>query len=115
MFKSFLAGLGATAMLAASLVVTTLPAQARVSEVFYGRVIHVSTDNIKVRNPHGKVLSFVFVPSVAKVVTDSGKPQAVTDIRDGQHVKVVYDTTALGIRHLDRVVELRRMSYMPRH
>jgi len=106
MMKSLLATVAAVVILGMS---AAVPAQARVSERFYGRVIHVSTDNIKVRNPHsGKILSFVFVPGVTHTIDDAGRPQAATHIHVGERVNVVYDTTALGIRHLDRVIDLGR-------
>lgn len=104
--KALLAAFAAAVILGMS---ACLPAQARVSEKFYGRVIHVSTDNIKVRDPHtGRIMSFVFVPGVTRSIDHLGRPQAMTDIHKGERVNVIYDTTALGIRHLDRVVDLGR-------
>ncbi len=100
------AALGVAALTAA-MTASVLPAQAKISEVFYGRVVHVSADNIKVKDPAtGKILSFVFVPGVAKVVEDTGNPSEMADVHKGEPVKIVYDTTALGARHLDRIVTL---------
>jgi hypothetical protein len=105
--KSHFATLGAVAVLATTFASTSLAAQAKVSEQFYGRVVHVSQTNIKVQDPAtGKVMSFVFVPGAAKIVEDTGNPSAMADVHKGEPVKIVYDTTALGARHLDRIVTL---------
>ena len=82
---------------------------ANVSQTFYGRVIHVSDTNLKVQNPTtGKVMSFVFVPGATKIVEDTGNPKKIADVHNGQPVKIIYDTTALGARHLDQIITLHR-------
>lgn len=107
MMKSKLATFGATAALAATFASASMPAQAKVSETFYGRIVHVSENNLKVQDPAtGKTMSFVFVPGAAKIVEDTGNPEKMADVRTGEPVKVVYDTTVLGARHLDQIVTL---------
>ena|SRR5579883_2261783 len=100
-----LAGAAALSMLMSSATATL----ANVSEKFYGRVVHVSDTNLKVQNPTtGKVMSFVFVPGATKIVEDTGNPKKMADVHPGQAVEVIYDTTALGARHLDQIITLHR-------
>jgi hypothetical protein len=107
MLKAHFVALGAVAALTATMASASLPAQAKVSQTFYGRITHVSEDNIKVQDPAtGKTMSFVFVPGAAKIVEDTGNPQKMADVHPGEPVKIIYDTTALGARHLDRIVTL---------
>jgi hypothetical protein len=74
------------------------------TQVFYGETVHVSTQNIKVRNPKtGQVLSFVIMPKFDQVFSADGKTTyTMAKVKPGQYVGVVYDTAALGIRHADK-------------
>ena len=107
MIKSRLAAAGAAAALAASLAVISTPAQAKISQTFYGRVTHVSDTNLKVQDPAtGQTMSFVFVPGAVKIVEDTGDARKMADVHNGEPVKIIYDTTVLGARHLDQIITL---------
>ncbi len=73
--------------------------------VFYGEVVHVSTTNIKVRDPHtGQILSFSLVPHFNQLFSDTGKTTyQMTYLHNGRYVAVIYDQKALGLRHADRI------------
>ncbi len=92
-----------------SFVGTAVPALAATHE-FSGRVVHVSTDNIKVQNmPSGKVLSFLIVPHFDQVFQFDGKTTyQMKRLTPGKRVKVYYDERALGVRHADRIVVMNR-------
>lgn len=106
MLKERFVALGSVAALAATMASASLPAQAKVSQTFYGRVVHVSETNIKVQDPaSGQTMSFVYVPGVS-IVEDTGNPEQMKDVHTGEPVKIVYDTTVLGARHLDQIVTL---------
>jgi hypothetical protein len=81
-------------------------AQAKVkagSQIFQGLVEHVSTDNIKVKDPKtGQVLGFTLVPHFKNVFKGQGTAQ-MKDLAEGQYVKVYYDQKFLGTRHADRI------------
>ncbi len=81
------------------------PAAAATHE-FTGRVVHVSTDNIKVENmPSGHVMSFLLMPHFDQVFQFDGKTTyQMKHLRPGKRVSVFYDDRALGIRHADRIV-----------
>jgi hypothetical protein len=82
-----------------------LPQAAYAANVFYGVTVHVSTTNIKVRNPAtNKTESFELVPKFANVFSANGKTTyQMKAIKPGQYVGVVYDEKALGIRHADKI------------
>ncbi|MGH7737962.1 MAG: hypothetical protein ACREMP_08890 [Candidatus Tyrphobacter sp.] len=83
-----------------------VPQSARaVTNVFYGEVVHVSTTNLKVRDPHtGQILAFVLVPHFNKLFSDNGRTTyQMTYLHNGRYVAVVYDQKGLGIRHADRI------------
>jgi len=86
-----------------------VPALAATHE-FSGRVLHVSTDNIKVKNMRsGKVLSFLIVPHFDQVFQFDGKTTyQMKHLTSGKRVRVYYDERALGIRHADRIVVMNR-------
>ena len=74
------------------------------TSTFYGITVHVSADNIKVQDPKSKkVLSFVLVPKFDAVFSSTGKTAQMSAIRPGQYVGVIYDQTALGVRHADKI------------
>ena len=80
------------------------PATAATHE-FSGRVLHVSTDNIKVENKaNGKTQSFLVMPHFDQVFQFDGKTTYQMKRLPGKRVKVYYDERALGIRHVDRIV-----------
>ncbi len=72
---------------------------------FYGEVVHVSVDNVKVYDPKGhQTLSFVLTPKFDQVFSANGKTTyAMKDLKHGQYVRVVYDQKALGMRHADKI------------
>jgi hypothetical protein len=99
--------------LTAALVVGLVPGAAQASprtgtQVFEGNVVHVSSNNIKVANPH-ETLSFLLVPHFDRVFSDDGKTTVqMSVLRPGRLVKVYYDQKGLGIRHADRILILNR-------
>lgn len=72
---------------------------------FYGEVVHVSTENIKVYDPKAKqTLSFVLTPKFDQVFSADGKTTyQMKNLKHGQYVRVVYDQKALGMRHADKI------------
>jgi hypothetical protein len=72
---------------------------------FSGRVLHVSTDNFKVKNwANGKVASFLLLPHFDQVFQFDGKTTYQMKRLPGKRARVYYDDRALGIRHADRIV-----------
>lgn len=72
---------------------------------FYGEVVHVSVDNVKVYDPKAKqTLSFVLTPKFDQIFSTDGKTTyQMKDLKKGQYVRVVYDQKALGMRHADKI------------
>jgi hypothetical protein len=93
------------AALAAALLATVAPALAMTTQTFYGITVHVSTQNIKVQDPKTKqTLSFVLVPKFDQVFSADGKTTyQMGKVKAGQYVGVIYDTSALGVRHADKI------------
>jgi hypothetical protein len=92
----------------AALVLLTLvlaPNAAWAANVFYGEAVHVSTNNIKVRDPRtGQVLSFEILPHFDQVFSADGKTTfQMKDVHEGHYVGVIYDQKALGVRHADKI------------
>jgi hypothetical protein len=85
--------------------VTALPQIARAANVFYGITVHVSANNIKVKDPAtDQTLSFELVPKFDQVFSADGKTTyQMKKIKPGQYVGVIYDQKALGVRHADRI------------
>jgi hypothetical protein len=83
-------------------------ASANASSDFYGEVVHVSTENVKVYNPKTKeTLSFLLTPKFDQVFSADGKTTyQMKDLHNGQYVRVIYDQKALGARHADKIVIL---------
>jgi hypothetical protein len=75
-----------------------------------GTLVHVSTQNIKVKDDTtGKALSFLLVPHFDRVFSSDGKTTVqMSTLKPGTLVKVYYDQKALGIRHADRILVLNR-------
>lgn len=77
------------------------------SAVFKGTVVHISTNNIKVRDSHNKTVSFMVLPHFDQVFSGDGKTTyQMRSIHPGMFVRVYYDQHALGMRHADRVILL---------
>ncbi|HLI94877.1 MAG TPA: hypothetical protein VKT72_02195 [Candidatus Baltobacteraceae bacterium] len=76
---------------------------------FYGEVVHVSVDNVKVYDPKDRAtLSFVVTPEFDQIFSADGKQTfQMKDLKHGQYVRVVYDQKALGVRHADKIFILR--------
>lgn len=75
------------------------------TSTFYGIVVHVSTNNIKVQNTKNKqTLSFTIVPKFDQVFSSNGKTtMQMSAVKAGQYVGIIYDQAALGIRHADKI------------
>lgn len=79
------------------------------TQTFEGTLVHVSTDNIKVKNPSAE-MSFLLVPRFGKIFgADGSKAMAMKDLHSGELVKVYYDQKFLGRPHADRILILNRM------
>ena len=72
---------------------------------WYGEVVHVSVNNVKVYDPKShQTLSFILTPKFDQVFSSDGKTTyQMKDLHHGQYVRVVYDQKALGIRHADKI------------
>jgi hypothetical protein len=81
------------------------PAVAGNTSTFYGITVHVSTQNIKVQDPKTKqTLSFVILPKFDQVFSADGKTTyQMSKVKAGQYVGIIYDTSALGVRHADKI------------
>lgn len=111
MLKTRYASLAAAAALATGLLCVAPASATRTHSTFYGRVDHVSTNNIKVTDPrNGQSLSFVLLPKFKSVFSDDGKTTyQMSYLHPGTPVEVVYDQTALGVRHADKIIVLRHL------
>ncbi|MGC2130661.1 MAG: hypothetical protein WA629_11255 [Candidatus Aquilonibacter sp.] len=95
-------------LLSASAVTIALlssPAPARAASTFYGTVIHVSDNSIKVEDTRTKqTLAFEIVPHFDQLFSADGKTTyQMKDIKAGRYVGIVYDQKMLGMRHADKV------------
>ncbi|MFN2448532.1 MAG: hypothetical protein ABR508_01890 [Candidatus Baltobacteraceae bacterium] len=72
---------------------------------FYGDVVHVSVNSVKVFDPKAKLtLGFVLTPKFDQVFSGNGKTTyQMKYLKAGQYVRVVYDQKVLGIRHADKI------------
>jgi hypothetical protein len=86
-------------------IAASVPLAASAANVFYGITTHVSTTNIKVRDPHtGQILSFQLLPKFDQVFSSDGKTTyQMKKVHPGQYVGVIYDQKALGVRHADKI------------
>jgi hypothetical protein len=75
------------------------------TSTFYGITVHVSSENIKVQDPRTKqVISFLIVPKFANVFSADGKTTyQMSKIKAGQYVGIIYDRSALGAAHADKI------------
>ncbi len=96
-----LRGTAALVLLAFALV----PNAAWAASTFYGEAVHVSTTNIKVRDPRtGQVLAFEILPHFDQIFSPDGKTTyQMKDVHEGHYVAIIYDQKALGIRHADKI------------
>jgi hypothetical protein len=75
-----------------------------------GTLVHISSNNIKVKDDKtGTELSFLLVPHFDQVFSSDGKTTyQMKALHSGQLVKVFYDQKFLGQRHADRILVLNR-------
>jgi len=94
-------GAAALALIAA----VVAPVLAQAASTFYGITVHVSTNNIKVRDPRtGQTLSFELLPKFDQIFSADGKTTyQMNHVHAGQYVGIIYDQRALGMRHADRI------------
>jgi hypothetical protein len=84
-----------------------LPAAA-VNKIWFGYVVHVSTNNIKVINTEGtQTQSFLIVPQFKEVFSADGKTTyQMAQIKRNMLVKVYYDRNLVGQTHADKIYVL---------
>jgi hypothetical protein len=89
----------------ASVLLLGAPAPAIAASTFYGIVIHVADNSIKVQDPRShQTLAFEIVPHFDQLFSADGKTTyQMKDIRAGRYVGIVYDQKFLGMRHADKV------------
>lgn len=89
----------------AILMLAIVPNAALAASTFYGEAVHVSTTNIKVRDPRtGQVLSFEILPHFDQIFSPDGKTTyQMKDVHEGHYVGVIYDQKAFGVRHADQI------------
>ena len=94
---------GASAL--ALLLALAVPQAVLAASTFYGVTVHVSTSNIKVKNPKtNQTLSFELVPKFDQVFSGDGKTTyQMKAVHSGQYVGIIYDQKALGVRHADKI------------
>jgi hypothetical protein len=87
------------------------------SATFNGLVLHVSTENIKVQDPHsGQTISFLILPKFDQVFSSDGKTTyQMRKLHPGQYVKVYYDKALLGAPHADRIYILTDSNHVMGH
>lgn len=86
------------------------PALAKDDSTFYGRIVHVSSNNLKVQSKSGQILSFLILPKFKNIWSDDGKTTyQMSFLHNGTPVEVLYDQSALGARHADKVIVLRHL------
>lgn len=87
------------------------PASAEKNAYFYGNVVHVSSENLKVHDPqNGQTMSFLILPKFKNIWSDDGKTTyQMSFLHPGTPVKVIYDQSALGARHADKIIVLKNL------
>jgi hypothetical protein len=110
MMQSFISKTAALAL--ATALLWALPQAAAASSTFYGVTVHVSTNNIKVKNTHtGQTLSFEILPKFDQVFSADGKTTyQMREVKAGRYVGIIYDQKALGMRHADKIYLLNNAS-----
>ncbi len=101
--KRFVSSAAAAALFVTLIVASSNAALA--ASTFYGIVVHVSTNNIKVQDSRTKqTLSFTIVPKFNEVFSANGKTTyQMSAIKAGQYVGIIYDQKMLGVRHADKI------------
>lgn len=81
------------------------PQLALAASTWYGEVVHVSMENVKVNDPRiHKTLSFIVTPKFDQIFSANGKETyQMKALKNGQYVRVIYDQKALGMRHADKI------------
>jgi|SRR5579872_2871670 len=86
------------------------PALAKDDSTFYGRIVHVSSNNLKVQSKSGQTLSFLILPKFKNIWSDDGKTTyQMSFLHEGTPVEILYDQSALGARHADKIIVLRHL------
>ncbi|MGA3035944.1 MAG: hypothetical protein ABSE64_00545 [Vulcanimicrobiaceae bacterium] len=86
------------------------PAIAKDDSTFYGRIVHVSSNNLKVQSKSGQILSFLILPKFKDVWSDDGKTTyQMSFLHNGTPVEVLYDQSLMGARHADKIIVLRHL------
>ena len=107
MLRKLVAAAGAALLLA----IIAVPSVAQAKEGhFYGYVVHVSTQNIKVQDPQSKqTLSFLLVPKFQSVFSDDGKTTIqMAQIHPNSYVRIDYDQKFVGARHADKIIVMTK-------
>jgi len=93
------------AAVAATFALFARPLPALAEPTFYGIVVHVSDNNIKVQDPRTKeTLSFEIVPHFDQIFSSNGKTTyQMKELRPGKYVGIIYDQKMLGMRHADKI------------
>ena len=83
-----------------------LGALADKGSTYEGTVVHISTDDLKVKGTEGGTFSFLIVPRFHNLLHADRKTTAqMNEIKAGDRVKVRYDQSALGARHADEIID----------
>lgn len=84
--------------------------------LFYGYVVHVSMDNLKVYDPRNhQTLSFMILPKFDRIFSGDGKTTyQMKDVKRDRYVKVYYDQSVLGMRHADTIYVLNQWNQIKR-
>jgi hypothetical protein len=79
-----------------------------VDKIWFGYVVHVSTNNIKVINTDGtQTQSFLILPKFKDVFSADGKTTyQMAQIKRNMLVKVYYDRNLVGQTHADKIYVL---------
>lgn len=98
------------AQITAAALVLSSAAPALAASTFYGTVVHVSDNSIKVMDTRTRqTLSFEILPHFDQLFSADGKTTyQMKEIRPGRYVGIVYDQRMLGIRHADKVYIMNR-------
>ncbi len=105
--RSLVATVVVTALLVTAVVAVLSPSSAD-TNVWTGRVVHVSTTNLKVHNNEGaQTLGFLLIPKFKQIFSDDGKTTyQMAMLKPGTWVTVYYDQDLMGARHADKIIVL---------
>ncbi len=95
-----------SAVLVVFCVLTSVSVAFAKTSSFVGRIVHVSTDNLKVTDQRSdKTLSFLILPHFDQLFSTDGKTTyQMRRLHPGMFVKIYYDQSFLGARHADKIV-----------